>query len=604
MATPNPNPIPTTLKWSKKVYTSLKDDPRLAILPGSSTNEYKLTIQQITGVPVARQKLLCKHGWKGTLSSDATFDTALCLPSKQSALTITLIGSAEKLAEPPTGTDRPKFIEDITPQEMEAKRLEQQHIDEDRAEGMIVALQRPPGELRDADSNRTAEPYQYDRMVYAVPQYRIEGILRTRRTEQEGQKFMGNVVMTMGLELRRAYVNDLTTLPDGTLVSALDDGHVQMWRHAELVEDVVHGNSDNGGVEHVVALPQLHPSSGGGPAFATAGQGVVKLWNEDGEALAALQSPPGTSPCALVATTIGRGAGDNESLLLATANKVTYQSDPNQFRLVPQDEAGRRRRAEAEEQERQLQQRLNAAAGRVGVFIRRGNQVQQIMIDPLAASGRGQEGPPSPITSLATLPRTEGTILVCGNASGDLRLVQFRHENNLQFTEYKQIHLHPTDGSASSIVCMERIGGSLLAVSTRQIPANASHEFSSDSSAINVPFAQAVHIIDTERCTCNVVLNAHTDAALAMCILPDGGLATCGGKMDAKTKVWDKAQLHTDLDDTTSEGSDQTRILIESTTTLDEVGYVFALSVLPDTKPGSKHYALAAARYNVIKICI
>ena len=442
------NAIPTTLKWSKHVYTSADDDERLAIHPGSSTDQYKSTIQQITGVPVDRQKLLCKHGWRGTLKSDASFDADLSPPPKQPSLTITLIGSADKLPEPPT--DRPRFIEDVTPEEAEAKRTEQQTIDEDRAEGMIVALQRPPGELRSADSNRTAEPYQYNRMVHAVPQYRIEKMLHDRRTRQDG-KLQGNVVMTMGLELRRAYVNDLATLPDGTLVSALDDGHVQMWQHAELVEDVVHGNADAGGVEHVVALPQVGGSSGSGggsaPAFATAGQGVVKLWNDDGEALAAMRSPRGTSPCALVAAAVGY-EGD-ESLLLATAHKVTYQSDPNQFRLVPQDEAGRRRRAQAEEQERQLRLRLDAAAARVEVSIQSGGQLQQMTVEP-PSNGRGREAVSPPITSLAALDQHDGTILVTGNACGELRLVQFRRDNNLMGSDYKLMHLNPTNGGTAS----------------------------------------------------------------------------------------------------------------------------------------------------------
>ena len=157
--------LPTTLKWSKKEFSSSDGDggleAALGIRPGGSTNEFKQTIQLLTGVPIARQKLLCKHGWKGTLRSDATFDADLSLPPKQASFVVTLIGSAEKLPEPPK--TRTKFQEDITPEEIEAERNRKQMEDEDRAEGMIVALQRPPGASRGADSNRTAEPYQYDR---------------------------------------------------------------------------------------------------------------------------------------------------------------------------------------------------------------------------------------------------------------------------------------------------------------------------------------------------------------------------------------------------------------------------------------------------------
>eukprot|EP00957_Ditylum_brightwellii_P082536 6274641-Ditylum_brightwellii.AAC.1 len=64
--------------------------------------------------------------------------------------------------------------------------------------------------------------------------------------------------------------------------------------HAELVQDIVHhGSVQNGGggggsddgVEHVMTMPQFSLQSGGRggqPAFATAGQGVVQLWKEDG----------------------------------------------------------------------------------------------------------------------------------------------------------------------------------------------------------------------------------------------------------------------------------------------------------------------------------
>ena len=585
--------IPTTLKWSKKVYSSSDGDgfEALAIQPGASTNEFKQTIEQLTGVPIARQKLLCKHGWKGTLKNDDTFDANLSLPAKQSSLVVTLIGSAEKLPEPPK--TRTKFQEDITPEELEAERHRKQVEDEDKAEGMIVALQRPPGDSRDADSNRTAEPYQYDRMTYGLPQYRIEAILRDRRTKHDG-KLAGNVVMTLGLELRRAYVNDLAVLADGTLVSALDDGHVQLWRHAEVVEDIVHGSADGGGVEHVVTMPQLPSDGGNGPAFATAGQGVVRLWDEDGQGLAALRSPLGTSPCAIVATTLGQG--NDASTLLATSFKITHQSDPNQFRLVPQDEAGRQRRAAAEEQERQLQQQLAMSASRVHCFIRRGSQISQMEID--------QGGSLVPITALATLTTNDGSaVLVLGDAAGRLRVNRFRSDNNaVDRDEYLTLQLRTNDGSVPSIVCIVPLGESLIAVSTRQVSREVNHEQThSSATEVNLPVAQAVHIIDLATLTCKATLNGHKDVVHALCLLPSRHLATCGGKMDAKTRVWDLSKRR---DEMTGNGAD-TPIWAESDSReLEEVGYVFGLAVLPDTKPGSQHYALAAARYNIVRMCI
>ena len=578
------------------MYSSSDGDglEALAIQPGASTNEFKQTIEQLTGVPVARQKLLCKHGWKGTLKSDDAFAANLSLPAKQSSLVVTLIGSAEKLPEPPK--TRTKFQEDITPEELEAERHRKQMEDEDKAEGMIVALQRPPGDSRNADSNRTAEPYQYDRMTYGLPQYRIEAILRDRRTKHDG-KLVGNVVMTLGLELRRAYVNDLAVLPDGALVSALDDGHVQLWRHAEMVEDLVHGNADGGGVEHVVTMPQLPSDAGNGPAFATAGQGVVRLWDEDGQGLAALRPPPGTSPCAIAATTLGQG--DDASTLFATAFKITHQSDPNQFRLVPQDEAGRQRRAAAEEQERQLQQQLAMSASRLHCYIRKGNQINQMEIGPM-----DHGGPLVPITALATLTTNDGSaVLALGDAAGRLRVNRFQSDNNaVDRDEYLNLQLRTNDGRVPSIVCIQPLGGSLIAVSTSQIGVEVNREQTHSSAVeVNLPVAQAVHIIDLATLTCNAILNGHKDVVHALCFLPDGSLATCGGKMDAKTRVWDLSKLH---DEMTDNGA-ATPIWTEATSReLEEVGYIFGLAVLPDTKPGSQHYALAAARYNVVRMCI
>ena len=596
--------LPTTLKWSKKVFSSSDGDggleaaAALGIRPGGSTNEFKQTIQLLTGVPIARQKLLCKHGWKGTLRSDATFDVNLSLPPKQASFVVTLIGSAEKLPEPPK--TRTKFQEDITPEEIEAERNRKQMEDEERAEGMIVALQRPPGASRGADSNRTAEPYQYDRHSYGLPQYRIEAILRDRRTKHDG-KLIGNVVMTLGLELRRAYVNDLAVLADGTLVSALDDGHIQMWRHAEMMEDVVHGNADGGGVEHVVAMPQLPSDGGNGPAFATAGQGVVRLWDEDGQGLAALRSPPGTSPSSVAVTTLGQG--NDESTLLAAAYKITHRSDPNQFRLVPQDEAGRQRRAAAEDQERQLQQQLAMSASRAHVYIRRGNQVRQMEVGP-----RNQEGSLLPITALATVPTNDGSAtLVLGDAAGRLRITRFRSDegNAVDLEEYLNLQLRSTDGTVLSIVCIEPLSGSLLAVSTRQLGEGLHQESQPrpiNYIGINVPAGQALHIIDLETKTCRGTVNGHKDVVHAICLLPDGCLATCGGKMDAKTRVWDLSKLQ---DDKSGDGCAEATVWSEAESKeLEEVGYVFGLAVLPDTKPGSQHYALAAARYNVVRMCI
>ena len=67
--------------------------------------------------------------------------------------------------------------------------------------------------------------------------------------------------------------------------------------------------------------------------------------------------------------------------------------------------------------------------------------------------------------------------------------------------------------------------------------------------------------------------------------------------MDATVKVWDGLSL---LNESDNDG--ETLVLTEAKT-LKEPGYVFDLKILPDSK-GSGVYAIAAARYNVIKIVI
>jgi WD40 repeat protein len=239
----------------------------------------------------------------------------------------------------------------------------------------------------------------------------------------------------------------------------------------------------------------------------------------------------------------------------------------------------------------------------VHVYIRRGNQIRQIDV-----GSRNQEGPLLPITALATLPTNDGSAtLVLGDAAGRLRITRFRSDegNAVDLDEYLNLQLRSTDGTVLSIVCIEPLSESLLAVSTRQLGGGLHQESQPPPTNyidINVPVGQALHIIDLETNTCRGTVNGHKDVVHAICLLPDGCLATCGGKMDAKTRVWDLSKLQ---DDERGDDGAETTVWSEAESKeLEEVGYVFGLTVLPDTKPGSQHYALAAARYNVVRICI
>ena len=149
------------------------------------------------------------------------------------------------------------------------------------------------------------------------------------------------------------------------------------------------------------------------------------------------------------------------------------------------------------------------------------------------------------------------------------------------------------------MVCMKPLGDGLLAVSTRPGSTTQGNSFAGEYTAIDVPHAEAVHVIDLHKSALVSVLKGHRDTVMSICVLPGGGLATSGGKMDAQTLLWSREQL----EGAVSEHQGEIPIRTESDTALDE-GYIFAATVLPDSKPASDHYALAVARYNVVKIYI
>merc|ERR1711920_277547 len=111
-----------------------------------------------------------------------------------------------------------------------------------------------------------------------------------------------------------------------------------------------------------------------------------------------------------------------------------------------------------------------------------------------------------------------------------------------------------------------------------------------ESTALRVSTAQAVFLVNVLRGTVLAVLDAHKDVVRCMCVLPTG-LATGGGKQDATVRIWETSQWQ----NATTEAS---AAILSEASALKELGYVFALTVLLDAKPGSQLFALAAARYN------
>eukprot|EP00978_Attheya_sp_CCMP212_P006449 scaffold14749_cov39-Attheya_sp.AAC.3 len=538
--------IPVTLKWSKRVFVD-----QLYISPGSTNvASFREQVYKLTGVPEGRQKLLCKGAWKSLLrdDDDEVFHN-VGMQNYSKPLVVTLIGSADVLPEPPSTKTR--FLEDLTSEELaEARTLEEQAAWED-AEGMIVALQKPP---TDRDDNKTEE-YQYNRLVRGLPQRQIEDLLRRRKNT--ASSFLGEIVMSMGLELRRAYINALSVLSDGTLISGLDDGHVQMWRHGELQKDAIHdGNKDIGGVDCMVSL-QNRIDEDDELAFVTGGRGYVRLWTKKRDCVLSFLSPPGSSPASMAAINMMTDPSQPKSVVcLASSFRITRQTNPNQFRLVPQDEQGRQRRAEAEAHEAVVQESLSRISRSIQIWFSSGDSFHSLVLEP------DDMVDSAAVTKLAFLANkddvpTKTATLICGDELGGLRVwrgemmadkkVHWEQSDFLQLVHTQQPPT--TRDPVLSIACLEPLPNGLLAVSTAND--NALHAITtgrqnfslSGSTPINTPTPQAVFVMDIERRAINVVINAHIDKVICMTALPNGGLVTGGGKMDATVKVWESSDL-------------------------------------------------------------
>ena len=215
---------------------------------------------------------------------------------------------------------------------------------------------------------------------------------------------------------------------------------------------------------------------------------------------------------------------------------------------------------------------------------------------------------------------------------------------------------------------MECIRDNVIAVATNRIRTSIGTQERSRSRIIpqhvtelQITNPRAVYIIDynmqehehehsTARIRAPPVLDAHSDTVRCICPLPCGDLLTAGGKMDATVRVWDAAVVADALkeeveendsssimktgtenenenetesgnaqptseqleenDVTLSPGLTSASILLTEAKKLKEPGYVFDLKVLPNHSKNKADdsedllYAVAAARYNVVKIII
>ena len=581
-----------------------------------SLASFKERIQSLTGVPVERQKLLAKKGgWKGILQDDYSFSSL-----STTTMVVTLIGSAAVL--PQQSATPIKFVEDMTPQELQEqeRRMAMRNNDpeSDQVIGMIPAIQKPPYERND---NKT-EWYAYNHYVSGIPQRHIESLLLEQQqpTKKDDAKadstssdtntsaaaaatttVLGRVVM--GMELRRAYINDLAVLPqNGTLISALDDGHIQFWRHGVLQDDLVHQGhpffqNSSGGVQSIDVLEDcsansLSSSSSFSTLFATTGRGTIRLWsysmNEDtAHEILELASPmPGAaSPTSLRHVPLALAVAPNHNnqpetmapslVCLAARFESTRLPNPHQFHLAPQTEVERQRRAQAEAQEQALQDQLDRMSKCIQLWFSdvttstTSDVSTRPVLRSLVLEARDSEGA-APLTCLTVVPGTavgEPTWLIAGDVTGGLRFwkvlaTDMSLPQNVSSTpasssvsvqESFYVRLTPETGEGCSIVCLETTMDGDIVVSTNGTGNPNVASSSRGEGQVSVPLGRAVYVLkmaknvsvdSIERIAVVSTLGGHTkDAVQCMLPLPNGDLLTAGGKYDATVQLWKSAQL-------------------------------------------------------------
>lgn len=630
--------VPVLLKWGKE-----RLEGTLGIEPGvTSYDEFKAQVFALTGVLPAQQKLLpgkeAKQSWKGPLpSGDEFFHPKLKLKTKKKFLTVTLIGTAgdakQVLLDASTAAAASggvKFSEDIT--EEEAERIEAEEIAAAiaTAEGMIPALQLPPH--RGARDDGKAVTYRYNYFVTGLPQRRIEAMLQMQREEC---RIVGEeVAMSMGTDVGKAFVVNLACLDDGTLVSGMDNGKLNLWRHGQRMREIFHGgmsllqgNGNPSPVNCVAAIRGLSVA-----AFASGAHGSLKLWDKDGDMLQALVGPSGTTPWIVASCT----DYDNHVAQLAVVFRQAVPFDPNEFRLPPQNPMQQARRdAAIAERERQMLH-----------FARVESQVRILTVQDTGAAWTstllpqhhnslvGASASNYQVTALAWLKDDEhtsvGTTVVVADVAGHIR--QWRLIPSLNGMQVPQassgIALTCEDGASALIpIKMEALytKAGYVAVSTAGASSHGynSSRLDQNLTSIQVPaeFSRSVLVLDLRTSGGQLVsiISGHpTDVVSCLLAAPDGTLWTGGGKTDAKVKVWQQSQWDNNSVGESNEivreagGKEGTEnddggvkiLRPEDGRTLSKPGYSFDFAVLPDLKPGSELYAVAAARYNTVKIVL
>ena len=259
----------------------------------------------------------------------------------------------------------------------------------------------------------------------------------------------------------------------------------------------------------------------------------------------------------------------------------------------------------------------------------------------------------APLTSLAVVPgKAMGpTWLIAGDTAGGLRTWKVQAADPttrtntatesasssssspaLSIQEHSYVRLTTPDGASCSIVCMEVTRDGKLVVATDTNSNSAIPLASGDKASI--PFTRAVYVIDMKlahvptvpdengKITIVKALNGHVkDSVQCILPLPNGDLLTAGGKHDATLQLWKANQMQQpqgsrppedENSDTAiiEDGEDSIKIETKCFKRFEELGYVFALTCLPDmlsesnNNNKSQYMAVAAARYNQVKVLL
>lgn len=96
--------LKVNIKWGREKF---KD---VALDTTAPPTDFMATVYSLTGVPVDRQKLMCRRAWKRKLTSDADFSA---MPKLKNGLEIMLIGSSTGIPKPSVAKTNVVFAEDM-----------------------------------------------------------------------------------------------------------------------------------------------------------------------------------------------------------------------------------------------------------------------------------------------------------------------------------------------------------------------------------------------------------------------------------------------------------------------------------------------------------